>query len=298
MRTLTLGFDGTPESEAAGEWAAREAVRSEARLRVVYAWEWQPYSLTLMDAGTERRWVESLPRTEAATLASHHPDLDVVGERVSGPPVSVLLPVADDSETLVLGSRALGGLHGFVIGSVAQSVVAHATLPVVLVRAPEAGSDADPNGAEETGEVLVGVDLEHPDDDLLAPAFTAAERRGVRLHVLHCGRLPRGARGAPTGSAERSGAGTEPTAEEHAEEDARLTAALEPWRRDHPEVEVVAETCAGRPAERLVHASENASLLVVGRRSHRHTPWGPRIGHVTHAAMHHARSPVLVVPRA
>ena len=205
------------------------------------------------------------PRAEAATLASHHPGLDVVGERVSGPPVDVLLPVADDSETLVLGSRALGGLHGFVIGSVAQSVVAHAKLPVVLVRAPEksAGSDADgPDTAaeervEETGEVLVGVALAHPDDDLLAPAFLAAERRGVRLHVLHCGRPEHGSAGNARGEGS-DGA--------HGHEDARLAEALAPWRRAHPEVEVVAETCAGRPAERLVHASEDASLLVVGRR--------------------------------
>ncbi|MFS4095412.1 universal stress protein [Streptomyces sp. AF1A] len=48
-------------------------------------------------------------------------------------------------------------------------------------------------------------------------------------------------------------------------------------------------------AERIVDASREASLLVVGRRT-RTSPLGTHVGHVAHAVLHHAPAPVAVVP--
>ncbi|MFD5256340.1 universal stress protein [Streptomyces bobili] len=43
-RTVTVGVDGSPESLAAADWAAREAVLHGAELRVVHAGEQQPHA--------------------------------------------------------------------------------------------------------------------------------------------------------------------------------------------------------------------------------------------------------------
>ncbi|MEU2520121.1 universal stress protein [Streptomyces pseudogriseolus] len=74
-------------------------------------------------------------------------------------------------------SRGLGRVAGLLTGSVSLGVVARATRPVVLVR-PDAGGDA-------RRDVVVGVDVIEPCDELLAYAFEAARRRRARLRALH-----------------------------------------------------------------------------------------------------------------
>ncbi|MEV0304317.1 hypothetical protein [Streptomyces prasinus] len=49
------------------------------------------------------------------------------------------------------------------------------------------------------------------------------------------------------------------------------------------------------PARAVVQAAEEAALPVVGRRAHRHGV-APRLGPIAHAAIHHGRCPVAVVP--
>ncbi len=51
----------------------------------------------------------------------------------------------------------------------------------------------------------------------------------------------------------------------------------------------------GTAAGHLVEASKEASLLIVGRRIRR-AAVGAHIGPVTHAVLHHATTPVAVVP--
>ncbi|MGW0821666.1 universal stress protein [Streptomyces sp. NPDC002845] len=56
--------------------------------------------------------------------------------------VAALLAAAEEAELLVLGSRGLSGVTGFVVGSVSQRVVARSPRPVVLVRAGETSAGA------------------------------------------------------------------------------------------------------------------------------------------------------------
>ncbi|NED92075.1 universal stress protein, partial [Streptomyces sp. SID11233] len=101
-RTIVLGYDGSPESVAAADWAAAEAVRTGARLRVVYAWEWQPYSLGITDATPAGRSVmDAVPADEAERLARRHRGLRADGERVSGAPATTLVEVARSAALLV-----------------------------------------------------------------------------------------------------------------------------------------------------------------------------------------------------
>ncbi|MDX3098513.1 universal stress protein [Streptomyces sp. ME01-24h] len=304
-RTVTAGLDGSPESRAAADWAAREALRRGLPLRLLHVHDRQPYSSVYAplagavagpDPDTQRRWAESVPRDAAAQLTGRHPDLEISAGLVSGQPAAALAAAAGESELLVLGSRGLGALAGFLVGSVASATVAQAVRPVVLVRAGQTGEDEhrpDLDGLVSQytpfRDVVLGIDLDRPHEDLLAFAFEAAVLRGTGLRVVHGWNLP-------------ASYGFNPAAIaldlEHELTDAQakaLTQALAPWRAKYPAVEVAELSLAGGAARHLVEAAADASLVVVGRRV-RHAAAGAHIGPVTHAVLHHAKAPVAVVP--
>ncbi|WP_406069002.1 universal stress protein [Streptomyces sp. NBC_01020] len=295
MGVVTLGYDGSPESEAAAAWAAEKSVREDHALHVVYAWEWSPYSLALTDAKTERRWVEGLPRQAASKLAKRYRGLTVTGERIAGPPAEALVAHSRDSEMVVLGSRALSGTHGFLVGSVAQSVAARSDRPVALVRAPTRPSDSSeaglsPTPLAERREIVLGIDHSAGIDGPLTVAFHEATQRGLAVRVVHCWR-PHGIAAVDSGLLR-----DDRKADLIHEEEEWLDDIIHSWAEKFPEVKVIKDAHLGRPADHLVHVSHQASLLVVGRREGRHGLVGPQLGHVAHAVMHHAQAPVIVVP--
>ena len=287
-RTITVGLDGSPESRAAAEWAAREAQRRGLPVKLVHTWEPIPEHLaeaTHRGAETLQHWTERIPREAAEGLRLHHPGVEVTTEQLTGPPAEALARAAKDAELLVLGSRGLGGLGGFVVGSIGLVVVAHTERPVVLVRAGE--QTAHEHGADETRPVVLGLDVGHPDEALLGFAFDAAARRNVPLHVVHGWNPP---------PYYAYGMALEPAVErEMAKGDALMvTEVLRPWRQKFPDVEVVEHSRYGSPSTLLLNASKDASLVVVGRRI-RSSSVGAHIGPVTHAVLHHATAPVAVV---
>ncbi|MGW1064802.1 universal stress protein [Streptomyces aureus] len=290
-RTIVVGLDGSPESLAAAEWAAREARRTDAPLRLVHAWLWHPYvygplagvSVPAPAEDPQREWAERLPRETAARLVADHPGLSVTAERVAEQPVTALLAAAEDAELLVLGSRGLGGVAGFLTGSVAQAVVARSRTPIVLVRADAPA--VEPAGHEE---VVLGLDLEHTDASVIAFAFRAAAHRVTDLHVVHGWSLP-----PYYGYAGAVDAGVDEAL--FTEARGRLTEVLAPWREKFPAVEVREQAVVGGAGPHLVEASRNAALVVVGRRN-RPSPVGGHVGPVTQAVLHHSTAPVAVIP--
>lgn len=298
LRTVTVGLDGSRESRAAAEWAAREARLRDLPLKIVHVWEPVPEPMAqapLLGAETHQHWTERVPREAAEGLRLRHPGVEVRTEQVSGRPADALAEAARSAEVLVLGSRGLGGLGGFMVGSVGLSALAHADRPVVLVRAPEVAADEhepDPVGVPSAATpflpVVLGLDVGHPDETLIEFAFDAARRRGTTLRIVHgWNPPPYYAYGTPANPALH---------EALALTDARaLAEAVGPWRQKHPDVEVVEESRYGSAAVHVVDAAREASLVVVGRRIRR-SSLGAHIGHVTHAVLHHCAAPVAVVP--
>ncbi|MFJ9736698.1 universal stress protein [Streptomyces sp. NPDC101166] len=297
FRTVTVGLDGSRESLAAAEWAAREAKLRELPLRLVNVWEPVPEPIAqapLLGAETQAHWSERIPREAAAGLRLRHPGVEVTVEQITGRASDVLAAEAKDAELLVLGSRGMSGIGGFLVGSVGQAVVAHAESPVVLVRAWEQAADEhemDPAGipSAATGfrPVVLGLDTARPDDAVISFAFEEAARRQTSLRVVHGWNLPphyvSSLPAAP-------GIGVELGRLDAS----ALTAVLRPWKEKFPQVAVVEESCCGSPADHLVDAAREASLVVVGRRIRR-SAFGTHIGSVTHAVLHHATAPVAVV---
>ncbi|MFF7926589.1 universal stress protein [Streptomyces mirabilis] len=289
-RTVTVGLDGSPESRAAADWAAREAKLRGLPLKLVNVWEPVPEPIAqapLLGPETHQHWSERIPREAAEELRAAHPEVDVLIKQVTGRPAEVLTDAGKDAEPLVLGSRGLSGVGGFMVGSVCLAVVAHAECPVVLVRA-----EGDTSGTDSTvppsRPVVLGLDTRAPDDTLIGFAFEAAVLHGASLRVVHgWNEPPYIAYGLPPD--------LELNARLGAEEAAAVSEVLRPWRQKFPTVDVVEDSLSGKAANRLVDASAEASLVVVGRRIRR-SPLGAHIGPVTHAVLHHATAPVAVVP--
>ncbi|MFJ4696069.1 universal stress protein [Streptomyces sp. NPDC088766] len=302
MLAITVGLDGSPESLAAADWAAREAAQRETTLCLLHAGE-SPRPLHAPLAGlpapgvldAQRARATRLLSETASRLAERHPGLRITTRQTEGPVVPALLAAEEDTELLVLGSRRLGTVSGFLAGSVALATLARAERPVVLVRAdghPEDEHLPDATGAGATTtpyrEVVLGLDPRSPADAVVEFAFEAARRRAAGLRVVH-GWNPAADQGY--GAVLEAGPDAGPT------EGARhgLGDVLRPWQDKFPGVEVREQAVIGGAGRHLVHASRDASLVVVGR-ERRRAPVGGRIGPVTHAVLQHASAPVAVVP--
>ncbi|MFF2949951.1 universal stress protein [Kitasatospora sp. NPDC057965] len=284
---VLAGVDGSPESTAAAHWAAEEALRRGAPLRLLHAWPW------LTDGRAAYADPEELPVAAQRMLAAaaedvrtRYPDLTVRTDVVLDAAVDGMVAAAEDAGLLVLGSRGLGGFTGLLVGSVSMAVAGRAAVPVVVVRPTEA--DAGPADEPEVPEVLVGVDATAPDDAVLDFAFQEAALRGARVRAVHGWDLPPAF--AVVGFLP---SGVE-MAQLQAAEEKSLAAALAAHRERHPATEVVERVRLGA-ARTLVEDSAGAALVVVGRRR-RPRDLGPRLGRVAHAVLHHAQAPVAVVP--
>ncbi|MFD5393247.1 universal stress protein [Streptomyces sp. NPDC127097] len=287
---VTVGVDGSSAGLAAADWGAREAQLRDLPLRLVHAWEWQPYSHAPPE-GPEyaRRWSEGVPREIRARLHRRYPDLGITAERLIGPPPKVLCEAAKEAELLVVGTVGIGGLAGFLLGSVALATAAHTQRPLVLVRAPTAEEDEHP-AAVSARPVVLGLDLGRPCDEVLRFAFDAAALRAAPLLVVRGGKPP-AFYGAP-------GVGVDPSGETHiaADETETMRMVLQPWREKYPAVDVTEQAVIGHPAHHLLDVGTDADLVVIGRRTRSPRAVPPRIGPIAHAVLHHCPAPVAVVP--
>ncbi|MFB7470819.1 universal stress protein [Kitasatospora sp. NPDC056184] len=299
---VTVGIDGSVQSAAAAEWAAREAHRRGLALRMIHV------------AGTEADALErelgggaELPGRVAEIcdgIAAAWPGLDVTCEVQPGHPAYTLAAASGRAELLVLGSRGLGGFTGLLVGSVGLRTAARSLAPVVLVRAesgrtdaPAAATSADATSADGApadaapGDVVVGVEGDRPCDAVLEFAFERAADLGARLRALESRPTSHDVytTQAPVEQAEIR----ESLA---AAEQVRLQDALARWQDKFPQVRVEVEVCPWSASRALVEASRGASLVVLGRRTARVPLTGPHLGPVVQSVLHHAHAPVAVVP--
>ncbi|MFF5338464.1 universal stress protein [Streptomyces sp. NPDC013181] len=281
---VIVGLDGSEESLAAVEWAAEEARVRQVPLGLVHVQELPanpevPQSQVVEAA--ER--AGELLRETAERLRAEHAGLDVSVSQTTGRAAEELTAAANTADITVLGSRGLGRASGFLAGSVSLAVVGSAVNPVVLVRAH------DERRAVGDG-MLVGLDLDHVSDALLAFSFAEADRWKIPLRFMHSWTLP-----ASYGYAALMDPALGIDQSEHLGR--TMQGLLEPWRRRFPEVEATAKAVVGSSALQMVEASGEAELVVVGRRTRR-LPLGPHLGHVAQAVIHHSPAPVVVVPLA
>ncbi|MBA8976699.1 MULTISPECIES: universal stress protein [Streptomyces] len=290
LSPVAVGVDGSPESLAAAEWAACEAVRRGRPLRLLHVRNWHPrQGGAEISYAAERHRARCVLRQAEERVRTACPDVRVYDERVEGPASAALVKASAGAELLVLGSRGLGGITGLLVGSVALEVVARATGAVVLVRADGTAGETQEVAGGGRRDVVVGVDVTEPCDEVIEFAFEAARVRHARLRVLHAWRAP----DLLTLGPGEIGLVSD---RERAEEWLRfLAAVLQPWGDKYSDVDVLETVVEGKPSGALLKAASGAELLVVG---HRLTdrPRIARTGPVTHAVIQQAVCPVAVIP--
>lgn len=133
---IVVGVDGSESSIDALRWAAEQAKRSGAELRVVSAWQWPTGIGVAADysdvdfAGKACKVVDVAVDQALGT----EPGLPVATEVRQGHPAAVLVEASRGAAMLVVGSRGHGAFTGMLLGSVSQHCAQHATCPVVIVR--------------------------------------------------------------------------------------------------------------------------------------------------------------------
>jgi nucleotide-binding universal stress UspA family protein len=281
---IVVGVDGSAQSLEAVTLAAQTAAQRSRELRIVHAFIWPLLNVPLgpaPGAPASGGLAHAADRCVEEAVGHAHrlaPELRVSGSVIVGAAAPVLLEAADTAEMVVLGDRGLGGFTGLLIGSIAIQVSAHAPCPVVVARGDVA----------RTGDVVVGVDGSAESLRALAFAVEEASLRKVAVTAVRAYQVP-----ASDGPGDMVPLVYSP-ADLADDEALQLGEAVAGWRGRYPDVEIRELVLRERASRALVHASENAALVVVGSRGAGGFA-GLFLGSVSQAVLHHAACPVAII---
>ncbi|MFI7706759.1 universal stress protein [Nonomuraea sp. NPDC049480] len=274
-RHIVVGVDGSAPATAAVEWAAADAQRRGRPVRIVHVCEQWSY------AGHGTQYCAGMLAAAADRARALTRDVEVATQLLCGKVIGTLIGESVTADSVVLGSRGLGGFAGMLLGSVGMGVAGHAAGPVVIVRR---------TSVVEHGQVVVGDDGSEHSDAAIRYAVDQARARGVPLRVLYAWQAPVI---SPYAAAYQ-------TLLEDAFELQSLAAAerVAPWRERNPDVRIVDEQVPGHPVNVLITAGGTADLVVMGSRG-RGGFASAVLGSVGHAVLHRLTCPAAVVrPRA
>ncbi|MCF2533822.1 universal stress protein [Yinghuangia soli] len=292
---VVVAVDGSPAADNAVDWAADEAALRGVDLEILHAWEWKAYEASewygfiLHNQGTET------VQAAAERARRRRPEVKVTTTVEHGQAADILTGAAERAGLLVMGNRGRGGFAGLLLGSVGRAVAAEGRGPLLVVRSGTDGSAQPPFDEDyfriDTRPVVVGVSGEWCRPAVEA-AFAEAAARKQRLHAVHAWSFPDlpvygvAAQPGPTAEAIR-------TCQQNGE--AILSRTLSEVRDHYKDVLVDEDVVNRRRAHAMVEASKGASMVVIATR-HREGRVGRHLGPVTHALLHHAHAPVLLVP--
>ena len=280
---IVVAVDGSPASNAAVVWAARDAAMRNLPLTVVHAVvtptaTWPPVAypesleVRLEDEG-KKAIMHAIKIAEEAVPADRK--VAIGRELVFSTPALALIKMSDEAELIVMGTAGRGFLARGVLGSVSSTVVRQANCPVAVIH--------EEGRPEPHAPVLVGVDGSPASELATAIAFDEASRRGVDLVALHAwsdiavtSELPEMDWSSAEEAAQRS-----------------LAESLAGWQERYPDVTVHRLVVRDRPARQLVEHAKSAQLVVVGSHG-RGGLTGMVLGSVSNSILHSVRIPVIV----
>jgi nucleotide-binding universal stress UspA family protein len=235
---IVVGVDGSPHDTPAVTWAATEAVRRGAELRVLSAYYRRrstPGSPSSHSAGAHAAEAVQRAVAQAREVA---PGVEVRCQALPGYAVPVLVHASEEAAMLVVGTRRDGGFPGLPTGSVGSQVATQGRCCVVVVRG-RFGADAGP--------VVAGLDDSAAASAVIARAFEEASLHHTAVEAVTVGSW--------------GGRSEDPLGDD-------ADPQLDPWREKYPDVAARHEFVPGRPDKVLAQRSRSASLVVVGPRAH------------------------------
>jgi nucleotide-binding universal stress UspA family protein len=197
---IIVPLDGTAFGEYALSWATEIAMRSDAVLELVHIHVPAHYEQDLfevptyhytgvvgsdaeLDRSALRRDVEALE--ERARMLTSATGLRVRSRTISGNIDAALEREAKafGADLIVMSTHARTGLARSKLGSIADAVVRHATIPVLLVRPP--AENATPDVPPVFRRIMVGLDGSKLSEQIIEPVARFASLFGARTHLVH-----------------------------------------------------------------------------------------------------------------
>lgn len=287
---VLVALDGSPADGPLLDWAADEAARLGAPLRLVTAVDpgiqLTPYDAISSGSQTLTEQLDAdahrLLQAAATRARDRQQGLDVATTAPWGPPAAAVVGLSEGARLVVVGAPARGLLDRILLGSVALPVVAHAACPVAVVPAD--------TQVEEPSHFLVGVDGSEKSARALELAMDMAEGTAARVTCVIAWNLE-----VVDGMVV-----TEPSSERWAAVEERYAArahrVVDPVAARHPGVPVSVEVRHGTASTVLAAAGADlgADRVVVGSRGLGGFR-GLLLGSVSRRVVEHAGRVVVVV---
>lgn len=141
-RKIVVGFDGSPASQRALDFAITRAKAQGDSIVIAHVLEWSPYSFLTPEELAERhkRRKNELERAEKAILAPMVARVEEQGVAVTtalkyGHIAETLVQIAktEDAALIMIGRMGHSGLSSRIFGSVAGTLAQVAPVPVTIV---------------------------------------------------------------------------------------------------------------------------------------------------------------------
>ncbi|EFC83644.1 universal stress protein [Parafrankia sp. EUN1f] len=308
-RTILVGVDGSTGSEEALRWAFREARLRRRPVTALLAWgtDGLPRELHRRAGRADHAELEAsaVAALDQAIERADANGVEVYPMLVEAAPAVALEENAPGAEMIVVGSHGHGPITRVLAGSVAQTVVNHVQVPVVVVRGRTAQRPGGqrpngqrPNGQRPNGQ---GPDGERPDSQR-RPVVVGVDGSGNSVGALRWAAQAAALRRAPLRVVFALGR-TDPLYPELMisgqvdllrRAQAMLDETVGKGLASAAEVAVDTVVAPDAPSVALLHEAELAQLLVVGRRGHGGFA-DLLLGSVSHQCLLHAACPVAVV---
>ncbi|MDY7105135.1 MAG: universal stress protein [Actinomycetota bacterium] len=275
MERLLIGIDGSETARQALGWASDLARRSGAELAVSRVFV--PNQSEVPPVEWDALRDQQVGELRELCAALENPPATVSTAMLDGDPAEALLRAAGDprADLLVVGGRGAGGFPHLHLGSVAHHLIHHARTPIAVV--PD-------GGAAPLTHLVVGVDGSPASLAAVELCAELADDLGVDVTAIHAFE-PVAEWVSPTDPSSWHHRALDEMAQWTAPmEKAGVPVSIDVQRELHP-VDALARTLSTRPG---------SAAVVGGRGLGGFT--GLRLGRVPIQLLHHAGSPVIVVP--
>jgi nucleotide-binding universal stress UspA family protein len=191
FRSILVPLDGSPFAEVALPTAATVAKAAGAALRLLTVRRSVRVAAAVPDAGatgTDPTELRDWARTYLGEIAARMEPLgsgSIDCQVLEGPagPAIVDRVGGDVADLIVMATHRRGKLGRFWLGGVANHVVRHASVPVLLIRPNEESSV--PAAEIKLGSILVALDLSRRASEILPIVDSLARSTRATITLLH-----------------------------------------------------------------------------------------------------------------